>query len=216
MQSMLATAMLAKSHTAYTHGLLCTGCFYQQLCGHIKDLKAVWCIRQGRLHSVQLFTGTFKHYGKKVPHLPLDIHSEIKLNSSAVTRLSWGPHNISQQLKVFWYWQTDMTLSSRGKKSSGKAQAVGLYVGMYFSWNPLLETYRPWHWSQHRAFAAMYCHQIAANRLHHVAHLWLSANVCSFLTQCQNHNQTQNKEEAFLSDVARIHFLRRYLWTTKA
>lgn len=136
MQSMLATALLAKSHTAYTYGLLCTGCFYQQLCGHIKDLKAVWCIRQGRLHSVQLFTGTFKHYGKKVPHLPLDIHLEIKLNSSAVTRLSWGPHNISQQLKVFWYWQTDMTLSSRGKKSSGKAKAVGLYVGMYFSWNP--------------------------------------------------------------------------------
>lgn len=115
MQFMLATAMLANSHIAYTYGLLCTGSFYQQLCGHKKDSKAVWCVCQGRLYSVLLFTGTFKHYGKKkVPHLPLDIQSEIKLNSSAVTRLSWGTHNISQQLKAFWYWQTDNASSSRG------------------------------------------------------------------------------------------------------
>lgn len=128
MQSMLATAMLAKSHTAYIYGLLCIGCFYQQLCGHIKDLKAVWCIRQGRLNSVLLFTGTFKHYEKKVLHFPLDIHLEIKLNSSAATRLSWGFHNISQQLKVFWYWQTDMTLSSKGKILRKSTSSICRYV----------------------------------------------------------------------------------------
>lgn len=68
----------------------------------------------------------------------MDIQLEIKLHSSAVTHLSLGSHN---SWKGFDTDRLKWCRQAVENNSSEKAQPV--YVGIYFSWNSLLETNKP-------------------------------------------------------------------------
>lgn len=133
--------------------------------------------------------------GKKVPDLPLDI--QIKLNSSAIIHSLEGLKTSHNSWKVFDTDRLKWHRQAEENNSSEKVQTVYIFHEIH-SWRPI----NPWHWSQCRPFATTHCHQISANKLHHVIRSWLSVSVCSFLTQCQNQNQTRNEQVA-----SRMHFL---------
>jgi len=149
------------------------------------------------LHSVLLFTGTFKHYGKKVPHLPLDIQLEIELNSSAVTHLSLKGLTTVERMLILTDWND---VVKQWKIFLRKCKTSIVYL-LYFSWNSLLETHEP------LTLKPDLLEQHTAITLLHTNFTVLFACVCQgasvhFSLNIKISNRTQNKEV-----TSRLHFL---------